>query len=160
VGLLDDRKDAFLFAKLVGLWREYLGLNQFVKPKAGVKTQESVAEFVALAGRLDKPIEEMMAAACARYSPGWCQETLKQSYPPFPMVVSKSSRKWLAREFKKPPIYKSSEADLERQAGEVVSTLLGSMTLENARLVVEGGWPADRDLRVKVAAELYKRGQV
>ena len=150
MGLLDDRKDDFLVQRLITDWKAICKLSPYVKPRIGAKTLDSAKEFVQLAGRLKKTPRELLEAAIGRYSPEWCKETFKTAYPPFVILVGKASRKWLAHELGQPAIYKATGKDLDKQAGEIVNTMLGTMTKDKALELVRGGWPTEDDLRAAV----------
>lgn len=157
MGLLDDRQDDLVCHRLIAVWRKSLGLNNFLKVRLGPKTMESVKLFHELAGRLGKTSAELIELACGRYSPSWCKETFKMNYPPFALVVGKATRKWLARELGQLKTRRTSTTDLASQAVEIVNTMLGTMPIEAARVLVDGGWPTDPALRAQVAEELKGR---
>lgn len=156
--MLDDRRDDFLVQRFITDWKAICKLSPFVKPRIGAKTMESVKEFVQLAGRLGKTPKELLAAAVARYSPEWCRDTFKSDHAPLAVIVGKSNRKWLAHEFSQSQIQRATGADLDKQAEGIVNTLLGTSSLENALLVVAGGWPADKALRTLVMKKLQEVG--
>ena len=156
MGLLDDRKEEFLCNRLQVEWRKALSLGDFVRVRVGAKTMESVVEFHALAERLKHPTKKLVELACGRYSPDWCKETFKTNYPPFALVIGKASRKWLARELGSPVRYNATASDLERQAKEVVDSMLAAMKMDQALVLVDGGWPEDPALHAAVVAELRK----
>lgn len=150
MGLLDDRRDDFLVQRLIADWKELCKLSPYVKPRIGAKTMESAKEFCQLAGRLGKTPRELLERAIARYSPEWCRDTFKSDHAPLAVILGKSNRKWLAHELAQAQIQRATGADLDKQARGIVNTLLGTTTPANARLIVEGGWPADRALRIQV----------
>lgn len=122
------------------------------KVKPGSKTEASAVAFWKLQEQTGRSVVTLLCASLDQYSVAWCLQTFKTTYPPLTVVISDKSRTRLAREFSRPVEVDASV--MRGQASEMAVTVKSALGLEGALELLDSGWPADSQLRVRMMKAL------
>ena len=130
-----------------GTWKRIIK-KPFFRMVIGPKTVDNAVQFYSLSQRTGVTIEALLKEGKDFYSPDWCQETFGSPYPPLNVVVGPKCRKRLNNNHR--PVVYGTKNDKRKLAEEIADSLSSAVSPEERKVILDGGWPEDKEIRQMV----------